>query len=334
MRSRKKLYLFSILLIGLITLTACGGNTAVEINDHQGEIALPEISAVGLHAGQKLAVVATTSIIGDVVANIGGEMIDLTVLIAIGQNPHSFEPTPRDLAAVEDADLLFVNGLDLEEVLMEAIYNTASGVVVPVSAGIELLALDGDHADEEEAHTAGDPHFWVDPNNVIVWAENIAKVLRTADPANENIYRENAESYIAELQDLDRYIREQTALIPEADRKIVTDHHSLGYFADEYGYQIVGAVIPSTTDSGGASAGEVAALAELMADQDVRVIFIGDTAGQGMQNLAESLAKEIGGEVRIITLLSGSLAPQGKPGDTTLGYLRYNTDQIVSGLTQ
>ena len=88
--------------------------------------------------------VATTSIIGDVVANIGGDAVDLTVLIGIGQNPHSFEPTPRDLAAVETADLIFVNGLDLEEVLMDAIYKTARGTIVTVSDGIEPLPFGED----------------------------------------------------------------------------------------------------------------------------------------------------------------------------------------------
>ncbi|MFN2146306.1 MAG: metal ABC transporter substrate-binding protein [Anaerolineales bacterium] len=302
------------LLLGAFILTACGANPAQD-------------SGSG-----KLNVVATTSIIGDVVANISGDAVDLTVLIGIGQNPHSFEPTPRDLAAVETADVIFVNGLDLEEVLMSAIEKTATGTVITVSNGINPLPFGEDgHADEGN-HATGDPHFWVDPNNVIIWAENIAQALSDADPANAAAYQTNAESYIGELHDLDTYIRQQTATIPEADRKIVTDHNSMGYFAEEYGYRIVGAVIPSISDTGGASAGEVASLANLMIAENVRVIFIGDTASQGMQALAQALADEIGGEVKIVTLLSGSLAPQGQPGDTYLDYLRYNTDQIVAGL--
>lgn len=316
---KKNPLLILLFLLGLIGLSACGANPTQD--------------------SDKLSVLATTSIIGDVTANIAGDAVDLTVLIGIGQNPHSFEPAPRDLAAVETADLLLINGLDLEEVLIDAIYKTADGMIVTVSDGIEPLPFgEDDHAGEddlgdEEEHATGDPHFWVDPNNVIIWVENITRTLSDADPANAAVYQANAEAYLSELQELDAYIHQQTARIPEADRKIVTDHHSLGYFAEEYGYRIVGAVIPGTTDTGGASAGEVAELARLMQAEDVRVIFIGDTAGQGMQDLAQALADEIDGDVKIITLLTGSLAPQGQPGDTYLEYIRYNIDQIVSGLT-
>ncbi|MBN2043575.1 MAG: zinc ABC transporter substrate-binding protein [Anaerolineales bacterium] len=317
---RKFWYIIFLLVIGLILLAACGAEPQQD--------------------NSKLAVVATTSIIGDVVANIGGDMIELTVIVGIGQNPHSFEPTPKDLAAIETADVVFINGLDLEEMLVEAIDDIATGVVASVSIGIDPLPFGddqyADHRDdeqeEEDNHTAGDPHFWVDPNNVIVWVENIARVLSEADPVNAVGFNENAAAYSVELNALDAYIRQQTAQIPEEERKIVTDHHSLGYFAEEYGYQIIGAVIPSTSDTGGASAGEVAELAGLMKAEDVRAIFIGETAGQGMQNLAEALAEEVGGAVQIITLLTGSLAEAGEPGDTYLGYLRYNTDQIVAGL--
>jgi ABC-type Zn uptake system ZnuABC Zn-binding protein ZnuA len=316
----KKLFsILTLLLVGLVYLSACGAATPQDDG--------------------KLAVVATTSIIGDVVANIGGENINLTVLVGIGQNPHSYEPTPRDLAAIETADLTFINGLDLEEVLVDAINQTATGAVITVSDGIEPLPFGEEaHEDEEQPeedehdHAAGDPHFWVDPNNVIVWAENIAQALSEADPTNAAAYQTSADDYITDLHELDTYIREQTAKVPPADRKIVTDHSTLGYFAEEYGYQIVGAVIPGTSDTSGASAGEVADLAGLMQQEAVRVIYIGDTAGQGMQDLAKALAEEIGGEVQIITLLTGSLAPEGQPGDTYLEYMRYNTDQIVSGL--
>jgi ABC-type Zn uptake system ZnuABC Zn-binding protein ZnuA len=345
----RKSQLIIILVIGLLFLSACNA----EPQQDSG----------------KLSVVATTNIIGDVVANIGGEAIELTVLIGIGQNPHSFEPTPQDLAAIETANLVFVNGLDLEEVLVDAIDETATGTVIAVSDGIEFLAFgeaehddhddhdEADHDDHDEAEHdnhdeaehddhdeaehddhdghdhANDPHFWMDPNNVIAWAENIAEALIDADPANADAYQANADAYIVGLQAVDAYIREQTSKIHEHDRKIVTDHQTLGYFAEEYGYEIVGAVIPGTTDSGGASAGEVAELAELMQAEEVKTIFIGESAGQGMQDLAQALADEIGGEVQIISILTGSLAPEGQEGDTYLGFLRYNIDKIVAGLS-
>jgi ABC-type Zn uptake system ZnuABC Zn-binding protein ZnuA len=310
------------------------------------EMALPEIAPVDLAEGERLEVVATTSIVGDVVGNVGGKAIDLTVLIGIGQDPHSYEPAPQALAAIEDANVVFVNGLDLEEVLMETVENTASGPVVPVSAGIEPLAF-GDHEHEEEGeehedegeeheheHAGSDPHFWMAPANVIVWTDNIAHVLSEADPANADLYAVNAESYRAALEEVDDYAREQIALIPEERCKLVTDHRAFGYFADAYGFEVIGTVIPSMTTTTGASAGDVAALVEVIRAEGVPAVFVGASASQGLQDLAATIADEVGGEVRVLPLLSGSLAPEGQPGDTYLGFIRYNVDQVVDGLAE
>lgn len=320
----KKLW---ILMLAALLLAGCG-ETEPASNAHPDEMSLPDVTAVDLAGGEKLSVVATTSIIGDVTANIAGYAIDLTVLIGIGQDPHSFEPTPRDLAAIEDADVILVNGLGLEEALVDTIANTASGVVVPVSAGIEVAGHEGE---ADHAHTV-DPHFWVDPNNVIVWVENIQAVLSQADPANADLYLSNGTDYIGELKALDQYIREQVAGIPADRRKLVTDHDTFGYFAEEYGFEIIGAVIPSFSTTSGASPSSVAALVRLIEDEGVPAVFIGPTAGQGAQNLAEALAEEVGEDVQVLPLLSGSIAPAGEPGDTYLNFMYYNTIQIVRGL--
>ena len=325
-----------IMLLIVAAAAACGPSNSQQESDHD-EMVLPEVAAVDLPEGEKLAVTATTNIIGDVTANIGGDAIELNVLIEIGQDPHSFEPTPQDLAAIEDADLILVNGLDLEEVLVDAIGNVSEGPVVPVSAGIEVLEPadeDDDHEDEgEEDHAhATDPHVWVDPNNVMVWVENIAWALSQADPANAASYQANAAAYLDELRALDEYIRQQAARIPEGQRKLVTDHGLYSYFADEYGFEIIGTVIPSFTSTAGASAGDVARLVGVIEAEGVPAVFIGATANQGTRRLAEALADEVGEQVRVLPLLSGSLAPSGEPGDTYIGYMRYNIDQIVLGL--
>lgn len=326
-----------IIILAAALSAACGqSNGALQTENGHDEMVRPEVAAVELSSGEQLAVVATTNIIGDVAANVGGEAVDLTVLIETGQDPHSFEPTPQDLAAIEDADLILVNGLDLEEVLVGAIGNVAEGPVVPVSAGIELLEPsdgDDDHEGEEDHGHAADPHVWVDPNNVIVWVGNIAWALSQADPANQAVYQENAAAYLDELRALDEYIRRQTERIPAGERKLVTDHGLYSYFADEYGYAIIGTVIPSFTSTAGASAGDVARLVGVIEAEGVPAVFIGATATQGTRRLAEALAAEAGSQVRVLPLLSGSLAPQGQPGDTYLGYMRYNIDQIVLGLT-
>lgn len=336
-------YLRLILLGILIALLAgCSGGAATEEAQAGVDMTVPEVAPVELGAGEKLSVVATTSIVGDVVSQVGGDVIDLVTLMDVGQDPHSFEPTPQDLAQIERADLVFINGLGLEEVLLASIENVASGVIVPVSAGIEPLAFEGseqeeDHADadlegEGQEHAGGDPHFWVDPNNVMVWTQNVAQVLAAADPAHADDYTANADAYLAQLGDLDAYIRDQVARIPQEDRLLVTDHETLGYFADEYGFEIVGAIIPTSSTTAGASAGDVASLVEIVRERAVPAIFVGTTAGQGLQALAQTVADETGQPIRVLPLLSGSLAPSGQPGDTYLGYMRYNVDQIVEGL--
>jgi ABC-type Zn uptake system ZnuABC Zn-binding protein ZnuA len=269
--------------------------------------------------------------------------VDLTVLIAIGQGPHSYEPTPQALAAIEDANVIFVNGLDLEEVLMTTIENTATGVVVPVSAGIEPLVVEKneregaeEHAEEgsEHVHANGNPHFWMDPANVIVWTQNIETVLSQADPANQEQYAANADAYRARLEEVDAYARQQLALVPEANRKLVTDHDSLEYFAKAYGFEMIGTVIPGTSTTGEASAGDVAALVDVIRQQNVPAVFVGTSASRGLQSLADTIANEVGSQVKVLPLLTGSLAPMGQPGDTYLGLIRFDVDQIVEGLAE
>jgi ABC-type Zn uptake system ZnuABC Zn-binding protein ZnuA len=330
------------LLPVFFALTACGPATPTQPTAPT-EMTLPEVTPVTLSPGEKLKVVATTNIIGDVVSNVARDTVDLTVLIAIGQDPHSYEPTPQALAAIEDANVIFVNGLDLEEVLMTTIENTATGVVVPVSAGIEPLVVEKneregaeEHAEEggEHVHANGNPHFWMDPANVIVWTQNIETVLSQADPANQEQYAANADAYRARLEEVDAYARQQLALVPEANRKLVTDHDSLEYFAKAYGFEVIGTVIPGTSTTGEASAGDVAALVDVIRQQNVPAVFVGTSASRGLQSLADTIANEVGSQVKVLPLLTGSLAPMGQPGDTYLGLIRFDVDQIVEGLAE
>ena len=324
-------------------------------SDHyEHEEYIPNVNAVPLEAGQKLLVVASTSIVADVVSNIGGDSIELATLIKPGQDPHSYEPTPSAFAAVEKAHVVFVNGFGLEENLLESIESTAGGVVVAVSAGIEPLEVHTEHHDEhmhhedaehdqheeehmehdEHAHDHGpiDPHVWFDPNNVMVWVENIEHVLTEADPSNKTSYHERAEEYLKQLEALDTSMRESFARLPEDRRKIVTDHHMFGYFARTYGFEVAGAVLPSGSTSVETSARQVAELVEVMRREGVYTIFIGRTAGRGMEKLAASVAAEAGEEVKVVELLTGSLSSGSTEGDTYLGYMEYNVRQIMVGL--
>ncbi|MBN1686767.1 MAG: zinc ABC transporter substrate-binding protein [Spirochaetales bacterium] len=286
--------------------------------------------------GEKLRVVASTTIVGDVVANIGGDAILLTVLVGVGQDPHSFEPTPATLAAIESAHLVFVNGFGLEESLLEAIDNAARGEVLSVSRGIEPLGEAGEegHDDDRSPHGHVDPHVWFDPTNVFVWIDNIEDALIHADPRHRDIFEYRAGAYRQQIRELDESIRRRVVLLGDHERKLVTDHGLLGYFADEYGFDIIGTVLPGTSTSADASTRHISDLLRLLRKEKVPAIFVGSTAGQGMEKLASSLAGELEREVRIVGLLTGSLNPPGEPGDTYISYMEFNIDRVLGALTQ
>jgi manganese/iron transport system substrate-binding protein len=296
--------------------------------------ALPEASQ-GAQSGDKLKVVATTSIIGDVVKNIGGEAIDVSVLIPTDSDPHSFEPVPQDLARLSDADLIFANGAGLEEQLLRVVENAAGGTpLVTLTTGTQLIdtATDQDHpqataADTDHEQTSGDPHVWTDPNLVKVWADTIAKNLSQSDPANAAQYQSNAEAYKQKLDELDRWIQEQVSQIPPEERKLVTDHLSFSYFAERYGLEQVGALIPSYSTLAEPSAQELARLEDAIRELEVKAIFVGRTVNP---DLAARVAQDTG--IQFISLYEGSLSTPGGEADSYLDYMRYNVQAIVSGL--
>jgi ABC-type Zn uptake system ZnuABC Zn-binding protein ZnuA len=319
-----------------ILLISCGAGTAKEEN-HVVEAA--EVN------GQAISTAATTDIIGDILSNIAGGKADVRVIIPTGRSPHSYEPTPRDVAALENADIIFVNGLNLEESLLPILEDLNEPVIVPVSAGIEVLFLgedddhhDDDHADDDHAdvdehdHSAGDPHFWFSPLNAIVWSRNISRTLQTADPANAEFYAARTDEYISRLEGLDEEIRDMVNRIPQENRKLLMDHAALSYFARDYGFEIVGHIVESVSDQAEPSARQVADLTELMTHEGVDAVFVGESAGRGISQLAESVAAESGRDVRVVRLLTGSLAAEGERGSTYIDYIRLNTERIAEAL--
>ncbi len=292
----------------------------------------------------RLQVVATTTIVADVVAQVGGDLIEVNVLLPVGADPHSFDPTPQDIAKVADADLVFANGAGLEaflEVLLESA--GASEKIVHVSEGIDLRSFTGqeksedehaveeaeeEHGEEEHHdHEGADPHTWTDPNNVLVWVENIASALKQQDPSHGAAYAANAETYSSALKSLDAWVREQTAQVPEADRKIVTDHALLGYFADEYGFTQVGALIPGYSTLAEPTAKELAELEDAVRELGVKAIFVGNTVNPA---LAERVTEDTGAS--LVYIYTGSLSDTGGEASSYLDYIRYNVNAIVTAL--
>lgn len=291
-----------------------------------------------------LNVVATTSILGDVVSQVGGDAIDLYVLIGRGQDPHSFEPTPKTLAAIESAEIIFTNGFGLEESLLDDIEAAAGGEVIAASRNIDPLSLDedGGHAEDEdeeedhgeEYHDHGDvdPHVWFDPTNVMAWVDTIEKVLKEADPQNAGVYETRAAAYTGKLKELDTTIREQAASLPDDKRKLVTDHDVFSYFAEEYGFEIIGAVIPTMSGRAEVSARHLAGLVDLLRRENIGTIFIGATAGRSVRSLTNNLAAELDRDVQIVSILTGSLTKPGGAGDTYIDYMEYNIEKMFTAL--
>lgn len=274
----------------------------------------------------KLNVVATTSIVADVVSQVGGDLVDVQILLPIGTDPHSFDPTPQDIAKIADAYIVFANGAGLEAFLENLLESAgAEEKIIEVSEGITLLVHPS--VDEDDDHAQGDPHTWTDPNNVIIWIENIESALIAADPENAEIYTVNASAYTAELKEIDGWIREEISQIPEENRKIVTDHRLMGYYVEEYGLEMAGTIIPGYNSLSEPSAQELAQIEDAIRALGVKAIFVGNTVNP---NLGQRIAEDTG--VKLVFFYTGSLSPLGGEASTYLDYLRYNTNAFVNAL--
>lgn len=290
----------------------------------------PALQPVVLAPGEKLQVVATTSIVADVVRNVGGDLIELTTLMPLGSDPHTFEPTPQDAAAVADAHVVFINGAGLELFLESLLQSMGSREkIVAVSQGIELRRLDEEHHEEheEQGHGDVDPHVWFDPLNVLVWTGNIEQALSRLDPHHASAYAANSAAYQVKLRELDAWIQEQVAQVPATRRRLLTDHTVFGYFAARYGFEQVGTLFPGLSTLAQPSARELAALTEAIRAYDVKALFVGTTVNP---SLARQVAEDSGR--RLVFLYTGSLSAPDGPAADYLSLMRYDVAAIVEAL--
>ncbi len=274
----------------------------------------------------RLKVVATTTIVGDVVRQIGGEDIELKVLLPPGSDPHSFAASPQDAIQVHDAAIVFANGAGLEEFLTPLLEN-AGGKAEVVRLSDSLPLLQGGHEHEGEEEHEYDPHTWTSPRNVSAWIPLIEKALSEHDPAHAETYRQRAVTYRGELEALDRWVAEQIEQIPPERRLLVTDHLAFGYLAQHYGLKQVGAAIPSFSTLAEPSAQELAMLEDAIRKQGVPAIFVGSTVNPA---LAERIAADTG--IKVVHLYTGSLTGPDGPAPTYVDYIRYNVTAIVEAL--
>jgi ABC-type Zn uptake system ZnuABC Zn-binding protein ZnuA len=284
------------------------------------------------------SVVATTTQAADLVRNVAGDRAQVTQLLSANVDPHGYELRPRDVQAIADADLVVRSGGDLDDWLEDAIEQ--SGADADVLTLIDSVAtIEGDHGHEEEGDHGGDdehadegevdPHWWHDPDNAVVAVGEIERALAAADPGGARAYRDRAARYRARIAELDREVAACWARVPPRQRKLVTTHDALGYYAERYGLEVVGAVIPSLSTQGQASAGEVARLVEEIRREDVRAVFAESSVDSAVE---QAIADEAGAEVGR-PLWADTLGPDGSGGATYLESIASNTDALIDGVT-
>jgi zinc/manganese transport system substrate-binding protein len=293
-----------------------------------------------------LTVVATTTVLGDVVSSIVGDDGEVDVLIDGQADPHEFSPSAAETATVLSADLVVANGLDLEAGALSLLESAEEeGIPVlylapqldPIPFGGGEHEHEGDeeeedheHEDEEDHdHTGDDPHFWLDPLRMADATGLIASALDEVTPSTD--WAERAGSVRAELEELHSEIADVLAPIPEDRRKLVTNHDSLGYLADRYGFEVVSTVIPGGSTMGEPSASDLAELVDLLRAEDIRAIFADTTSPR---TLAEAVAAELGDSVQIYDLYTGALGEPGSGADTYAGMMRTNANTIAEALSR
>ncbi|MFO1489703.1 MAG: metal ABC transporter substrate-binding protein [Kiritimatiellia bacterium] len=276
-------------------------------------------------------VVASTSLVGDIVRQIGGDRIELTVLAAAGVDPHGFDPTPQDAKRLHDAGVIFLNGAGLEAGLDRLISAAdAKDKVCVVSEGIALLDADGDCCAAGHDHGHGephDPHVWFDPLRVKTWGTNIAERLGTLDPAGRDRYTAARAELDASLDELDAWIRSQVALIPQDRRQIAIDHQVLGYFVSRYGF-----AKPITLNEGFSSTTQpdVRAITEIIRairKSGAHALFVGVTVN-------DELARQVAAETRVpvVRLHTCTLGGPGSGAETYQQFMRTNVKAIAGAL--
>ena len=263
----------------------------------------------------QLAVVSTVSPITNIVYNIGGDRIRLTGIVPEGVNSHTFEPVPSDAVSLAGADLIFINGLNLEQPsLALALANLKEGAEIILLG--ELTITPGEYVyDFSFPREVGspNPHLWTNPIYALKYAEIVRDMLVKHDPANADYYRANYQTFSERIDVLDKAIRVTTASIPYADRKLLTYHDSFAYFAPRYGYTVVGAIQPA--DFSEPSAREVASLIVQLRSESVPAIFGSEVF---RSPVLDQIAREAG--VSYVDLLRDDDLP-GAPGDPEHSYI-------------
>lgn len=272
-------------------------------------------SADGTSVSQpgRAQIVADTGFLADIVQNVAGDRFSVTSLVPPGSDPHSFEPTPQDAVLMAKSEAVVINVAGLIPAIDELVAGAGDDGPLLIEAAAGL------------GGAAEDPHLWLDPVNVITYATNIADGLALVDPKGADVYQISAQSYSDRLRELDAWIAAEVESMPAARRLLVTNHQSLGYFAQRYGFTIVGTVFPTTTGEGSPSARQMAELISAIEESGAPAIFL-ETGSN--PDLAEQVARETGAIV--VTDLQTNSLDEDAP--TYIDMMRWNVDVIVEAL--
>jgi ABC-type Zn uptake system ZnuABC Zn-binding protein ZnuA len=271
-------------------------------------------------SGAHATVVATTTQVADFARRVAGDRAEVRQILQPNSDPHEYEPRPSDVRAVSGATVVLRSGGDLDAWLDGLLKNAGS-----TAKTVTLIDAVRTRRGEGEA----DPHWWQDPRNVIAAVDKIRDALVEADRGGRASYVANADTYRARLRAVDRTIASCMAKVPARERKLVTDHDALGYYADRYGIEVIGTVIPALSTQAQASAGEVTRLVRTIRAAGVPTIF---TASSVNPKLARAIARDAGATVGT-ALYADSLGAKGTQGATYIGSLQANTRALVRGFT-
>jgi zinc/manganese transport system substrate-binding protein len=311
------------------------------------------VASVAAQAQDKLPVVASFSILGDLVTQIGGDRVSVRALVGPDGDAHVFQPSPQDAAVVASARLLVINGLGFEG-WIERLTGTSrfAGITTIASdrvKAIEVEAHDGHGHGKESAgkpaapeapgahshahgahgdhhHGPQDPHAWQDPRRVKTYVANIVAGLSKADPAGAAYFTSRAADYVAKLDALDAWIDAEIAAVPESKRKVITSHDAFGYYENRYRVEFV-SVSGVSTDAE-AAAGDVASIIRLARKEGIKAIFVESISNARM---IEQVAREANAKVGA-RLYSDALSAASGPAGDYLTMMRYNTEQLVKGM--
>lgn len=294
-------------------------------------------SPAGDRAG---TVVVTTNILGDVVQNIAGDEVEVEVLMGPNADPHSFGISAKQAAALQNADLVVYNGLGLEEGVLRTVDAAATDGVATLAVGEEVDPLtfasdqagEGAAADEHNA-SAGqlDPHFWTDPARMRTAVDAIAARLIADVPGiDAQAIQSNADAYRDELTTLESRIQDTVDRIPAENRALVTNHHVFGYFAERYGFEVIGAIVPSGTTLASPSASDLDSLASAIRSSGVPAIFVDSSQPD---TLGQVLADEAGLDVAVLSLYSESLTSAKGGAPSYIDMMDANVETLVRGLS-